>query len=80
MSSGVALAGRHAEPHRQLLDDVEDRDQQELQRQQPVAPLRAALRRGDDAAGVGVGEHHHQTRPGDDEEAPPTGERKSGGT
>ena len=77
---GVPLAGRQTEPHRQLLDDVEDRDEQELQGQQPIAPLRAALRRGDDAAGVGVREHHDQTRSGDDEKAPPTGEGKDGGT
>ena len=68
---GVALAGRRAEPHRQLLHDVEDRDQQELQRQQAVAPLRAALGGGDDAAGVGVGQHHDQAGPGHDEETAP---------
>ena len=69
--SRVSLAGHRAEPHRQFLNDVEDRDEEELQRQQAVAPLRAALRRGDDAAGVGVGQHDDDAGPGDDEEPSP---------
>ena len=68
---GVALAGHGAEADGQLLDDVEDRNQDDLQKQQAVAPLRAALRRGDDAARVGVGEHDDDARAGDGEKAPP---------
>ncbi len=67
----MALAGHGAEADGQLLHDVEDRDQHNLQEQQAVAPLRAALRRGDDAARVGVGEHDHDAGPGDREKTPP---------
>ncbi len=70
MQLRVALASDHAEPHCQLLHEIEDRDQQELQQQQPVAPLRAALRRGDEAAGVGVGEHDDDAGSGDEQKAP----------
>ena len=58
----VAAAGEDAQPDGQFLHHVEDRDQHELQQQQPVAPLHAALPGGDHAADVGVGQHHHQAR------------------
>jgi len=56
----VPLLGRQAEAHRQFLHHEQDRDQHQLQHQQLVAPLGAALGGRDDAAGVGVGEHDHQ--------------------
>ena len=67
----MSLSGHGAEADGQLLHDVEDRDQNELQQKQAVAPLRAALRRRDDAAGVGVGQHHDNAGAGDGEEAAP---------
>ena len=64
----MAAAGVDAEPHGQLLNHVEHRNQQQHQGQQAIAPLRAALGRRDDIAGVGVGQH-------DDEAGPPDRDR-----
>ncbi len=59
---GVAAAGEDAEAHRQLLHQIEHRDQEEDERQQPVAPQRSPLRRDDNIADVGVGQHDQQAR------------------
>ena len=75
----MALAGDGAEADGQFLHDIEDGDQDDLQKQQAIAPLRAALRRGDDAARVGVGEHDHDARPGDGEKSPPVESGRSDG-
>ena len=68
---GVSLAGHEAEPDGQLLHDIENRDQDELQQQEAIAPLGAALRRRDHAARIGVGQHDHNAGAGDGEEAAP---------
>ena len=51
-----------AEAQGELLHDIEDRHQHQLHQQQPIAPLGPALRRRDDAAGVGVGQHDDEAR------------------
>ena len=58
----MAAAGVETEPHGQFLNHVQHGDQQQNQRQQAIAPLRAALGRGDDIAGVGVGQHDEEAR------------------
>ena len=65
----VALAGEDAQPDGQFLNHVEDRDEHQLQKQQAVAPLHAALAGGDDAADVSVGQHDDETRAQDRREA-----------
>ncbi len=67
----MALARHRAKPHRQFLDDVKDRDEHDLQQEQAVAPLGAALRRSDDAARVRVRQHDDDAGSGDDEEPSP---------
>ena len=75
-SSTRALPRAKADPQRELLGEEHEGDEQQIGEQQAVAPLRAALRDRDDAAGVGVGEHRHQAGPGDGEEdTPPEGRR-----
>ncbi len=69
----VAFAGRQAKPDRQLLDQVQHRHQRHLQPQQLIAVARPALRRGNDAAGVGVGQHDHQPRSGRQQQQLPPG-------
>ena len=64
----MALAGDQSEPNGQLLDDIKDGNERQLQPEQAIAPDGAALRRGDDAARVGVGEHDHEARPRDRKE------------
>jgi len=59
----MAAAGDQAQPQGQFLDHEQDRDQDQLQGQELVAPLGPALGGGDDAAGVGVGEHDQKARP-----------------
>ena len=59
---GVPLAGGDPEPHRQLHDEVQHGDEGHLEGQQGVAPAGPRLCGGDDAAGIGVGQHHHQPR------------------
>jgi hypothetical protein len=68
-------------PDREFLHDVENWHQQELEQQQAVAPLDAALPGGDDAADVGVGEHDHDPRTEDREkgQAASTGASGPGG-
>ena len=56
----VAAAGVEAQPHGQFLHHVEHRNQQQQQRQQAIAPLRAGLGGRDHIAGVGVGQHDQQ--------------------
>ncbi len=51
------LAARHAEQGGERLRLEQDRDENELQGDQPVAPARSALDGGDDRARLGVGEH-----------------------
>jgi hypothetical protein len=75
----VALAADDAKPNRQFLHHVEDGDQHHLQQQEAVAPLRAALRGGDQAARVGVGEHDDDARPGDEGESSPAEARRGDG-
>ena len=58
----MAAAGKDAEPRRQLLHQIEHRDEEEDERQQAVAPERPALCGGDDVAGVGVGQHDQEPR------------------
>ena len=65
----MPFLGHQSEAHGELLHHVENRHQQDLQRQQSIAPGCAALRGGDDAASVGVGEHDHQARAEDGEQA-----------
>jgi hypothetical protein len=55
----VAAPGSDAEARGQFLDDVENRHEQELLQEQPVAELHAALPCGDDAADIGVRKHDH---------------------
>ncbi len=65
----VAAPGEDAEPHGELLHHEEDGDEQNLQQQQAIAPLHAALAGGDDAADVGVGQHDHDPGPEHRDEA-----------
>ena len=58
----MAAAGEDAQTDGQFLHHVEDRHQDQLQDEQPVAPLHAALARGDHAADIGIGQHHHEPR------------------
>ena len=60
---GVAALGDRAQPDRHLLDVVGDRAQQDQEPDQAVAVLRAGRGIGGDAAGVVVGNHHHQPGP-----------------
>ena len=60
---GVSLPRGDADPHGQFLHHVKHGNQSQLQPQQAIAPGGAALRGGDDAAGVGVGQHDHHARP-----------------
>ena len=69
MSRACPLPLTMPEPQRKLLHDIKERHQEELQRQEPVAPFGAALSRGDHAAGITVGEHHHDAWPRDCKEA-----------
>jgi len=59
----ISAAGKDGEPHRQLLNHVENRDQAQQQRQQTVTPLRAALRGSNDVAGIGIRQHDEDARP-----------------
>jgi hypothetical protein len=59
----MSAPGEDAEANRELLHHEQDRDQDKLQKQQPVAPLDPGLAGGDDAANVGVGQHDHDARP-----------------
>jgi hypothetical protein len=56
----MALTGGDSKPHGQFLDHVEHRNEEQHQRQQAIAPLRAALGGGDDIAGVRVGQHDEE--------------------
>ncbi len=58
----VPFPGCEPDPHRQLHHEVKDGDQEHLDEQEPIAPAGSGLAGRDDAARVGVGEHHHQTR------------------
>ena len=57
----MTTACRRAEADGEFLNDVEDRHEQELQQKQGIAPTRSALRGGDQAPDIGVGEHHDKT-------------------
>ena len=59
----VPAASKDAEPHRQLLNHIENGDQAEQQRQQPVAPARSALSRCHHVAGIGISQHHQNAWP-----------------
>ena len=59
----ISAAGKDGEPHRQLLNHVENRDQAQQQRQQTVTPLRAALRGSNDVAGIGIRQHDEDAWP-----------------
>ena len=67
----VTLAGEDPEANGAVLDDIEDGNEGDLGQHQPVAPLGTRLGRGDQAAGVGVGQHDHQPRPEHGGEAQP---------
>jgi hypothetical protein len=67
----VSLAGHDAKPHGQLLHHEQDRHQHDLQQQEPVAPLGAALRCRNDAAGIRVGQHDHEAGAGHGSEMTP---------
>ena len=56
----VAAPCEYAEADRKFLNNIQNRHQHQLQQQQPVAPLHAALRRRDNAADIGVGKHDNQ--------------------
>ena len=74
----AAAASEQADPNGEFLDHVQRRNQQQRQRQQPVAPLRAALRRGHDVAHVGVGQHDEEARPPRREQRRPARQRVVG--
>ena len=74
----MALAGDHTETNCQFLYDVENWHERELQQQQPVAPLGAALGRSYDAARVRVSQHDDHAR-ADDGRKPTPVERGFGG-
>jgi hypothetical protein len=57
----MAASGKDAEPNREPLDEIKDRDQDKLEQEQAVAPLDAALSGGDNAADVGIGKHDDHT-------------------
>jgi hypothetical protein len=67
----VAVASYDPQPNRQFLHQVQDRNKDDLQQQQAIAPLHSALRRRDDASGIGVGEHDDNARAGESERASP---------
>jgi hypothetical protein len=46
----MAASGKDAEPNREPLDEIKDRDQDKLEQEQAVAPLDAALSGGDNAS------------------------------
>lgn len=78
----MASAGHGAKTNRQFLHDIEDGDQDELQEEEAIAPLGAALGSRDDAARVGVGQHDDEPGSSDHEETAPTegsGSRGVGG-
>lgn len=56
----MSLTSGNAEPDGHLLDEVEDRHEDDLRQDHPVAELRTGLRRGDEATHVGIGEHDHE--------------------
>jgi hypothetical protein len=59
-TSSRRMAGVDSEPHGQFLDHVQHRNQQQHQRRQATALLRAALGGGDHIAGVSIGQHYEQ--------------------
>ena len=65
----MAATGKDTEPDSQLLNHEQDRHEDELQQQQPVTPLHAALASRDDAADIGVGEHDDEAWTQDGDEA-----------
>ena len=67
----MALAADDPQADGEFLDDIEDRNENELQQQQPVSPFGAALRRGDDAAGIRIGEHDDNAGTGHERKAQP---------
>src|ERR1700733_5332645 len=69
----MALAGENPEPDGQLLHDIENGDQEKLQKKEPVAPLHAALSSRDNATDIGVGQHDDEARADDGEEDLPIG-------
>ena len=56
----VATAGEDRQTDRQFLHHIKNWHQGQLQQQQPIAPLHAALPGRDNATDVGVGQHHHK--------------------
>ena len=56
----MSLTSGNAEPDGHLLDEVEDRHEDDLRQDHPVAELRTGLRSGDEATNVGIGEHDHE--------------------
>ena len=75
----MAAPGEDRQAHRQFLDHVQDRHQDQLQQQQAIAPLHAALPGGDDAADIGIGQHDHQAWAEHGQEAAQAGRRAQGG-
>ena len=65
----VSAPGKNPKPHGKLLHQVEYRNQNQLQQQQAISPLHPALAGGDDAADIGVGQHHDHARAKHSEEA-----------
>ena len=76
----MAATGEYPQPHREFLDHVQDRHEDELQQQQSVAPLHAALPGGDDAANVSVSQHHHDARTQNGHETPKPAVKAAGAT
>ena len=58
----VPAAGKDAEPHRQLLNHVENGDQTQQKRQQPIAPAGSALSCRYHVTGIGIGQHDQNAR------------------
>jgi hypothetical protein len=58
----MALTGDHSEAHGHFLGHVQDGDEHQLGQYQCVAPLGPGLSRGNNATGIGVGQHDDQAR------------------
>ena len=67
----MTLACHQPQTHGQFLHNIKDGHQNELQGQKFIAPLRPALRRRDNAAGIRIGQHNHQPGPHDKHESLP---------
>ena len=58
----VTLVRDDAQSHRDLLNEIEKGDEKDLRQNERIAPQCPGLGGGDDAAHVGVGKHHGNSR------------------